>query len=125
MKTLAVMCIALTRQRPSRTPLALSTRSTSGVMFTNPRRPGTFIVRYSVCDFIGSAPRSVVEEIGAEVLQPAVAGEEGDGRPGLGPAQEPPGRGEIGAGGEAGEDPLLGREIPRRGDRLGIIDLDV
>src|SRR6266436_7026955 len=55
MNTLAVMCIAFTSTRPSRTPLAATTRSTSGVRFTNPRREGTFMVRYSVRDLMGGS----------------------------------------------------------------------
>jgi hypothetical protein len=35
MKTLAVMCMALTRQSPSRTPLASTWTSTCGVMLMN------------------------------------------------------------------------------------------
>ena len=41
MNTDAVMCIAFTRQRPSRIPLSRSAASTCGVMLTKPRRPGT------------------------------------------------------------------------------------
>lgn len=37
----ALMCIALTRHSPSRTPLSLTHASTSPVMLTNARRDGT------------------------------------------------------------------------------------
>ena len=52
MKTEAVMCMALTSTRPSRTPLSRTAASTCGVMFTNAIRAGRLKVRYSVCDFI-------------------------------------------------------------------------
>ena len=45
MKTLAVMCIALTSTRPSRTPLSRIAASTSGVMLTNARRVFVWTVR--------------------------------------------------------------------------------
>ena len=45
MKTEAVMCMAFTRQRPSRTPLSATAFSTSFVMFTKSMRAGTFMVR--------------------------------------------------------------------------------
>src|SRR5579862_7856728 len=41
MKTDAVMCMAFTRHRPSRTPLLRTRSSIVRVMFTNPRRFGT------------------------------------------------------------------------------------
>jgi len=53
MKTDAVMCMALTRHRPSRTPLWLTSSSIFGVMLMNPRRPGISNQRYSVSDFTG------------------------------------------------------------------------
>src|ERR1700722_20383937 len=40
MNTDAVMCMALTSARPSRTPLSLKGASTCGVMLRNARRPG-------------------------------------------------------------------------------------
>ena len=39
--------------------------------------------------------------------------------------QQLPGGGEVGAGREAGEDPLLGRQVTGRGDRLLVGDGDV
>ena len=45
MKTEAVMCMALTRHIPSRTPLSATAFSTSLVMFTKSMRAGTFMVR--------------------------------------------------------------------------------
>src|SRR5437868_8636678 len=51
MKTEAVMCIALTRHRPSFTPLRLTSFSTVGVTLMNPRLPGTSNQRCSVSDF--------------------------------------------------------------------------
>ena len=39
-KTEAVMCMALTRQRPSFTPLSRTQRSTSGVMLIKSMRSG-------------------------------------------------------------------------------------
>src|SRR5437899_97877 len=74
MNTLAVMCIAFTSTSPSCTPLARSTRSTSGVMFTKPRRPGRFMVRYSRVDFmvprvrVRASARAAIERAG---LKPA------------------------------------------------------
>src|SRR5208337_2672182 len=56
MKTDAVMCIALTRQSPSRTWLSLTAFSTSPVMFTKSIRSGTFTVRYFVCDSMSGIP---------------------------------------------------------------------
>src|SRR5688572_29376970 len=53
MKTDAVMCMALTRQSPSRTPLCLTSASIFGVMLMKPRRSGTSNQRYSVSDFTG------------------------------------------------------------------------
>src|SRR3954463_13484971 len=130
MKTLALMCMGLTRTRPSLTPPFLTTSSTCEVMLRNAIRAGMLKVRCSVCDFmsvpgkVGRRPdpiplavRSGVE-VGAEVFQSAVTHEEGDGGPRLGPVEELPGRGEVGAGGEAGEDPLLGREEPGGRDRV-------
>src|ERR1700683_2913444 len=55
-KTDAVMCIALTRQSPSRTRLSLTAFSTSPVMFTKSIRSGTFTVRYFVRDSMGRSP---------------------------------------------------------------------
>src|SRR4051812_26166970 len=52
MKTLAVICIALTRQSPSLTPLARTSDATWPVMLIKPILPGTLNVRYLVCDFI-------------------------------------------------------------------------
>src|ERR1044071_9728391 len=46
------MCIALTKQRPSITPLRATSCSILGVMLMNPRRPGTSNQRCSVSDFI-------------------------------------------------------------------------
>src|SRR5512139_2642984 len=45
MKTLAVMCIAFTRQSPSRTPLSFTAASTCGVMLTKSILAGTLNVR--------------------------------------------------------------------------------
>src|SRR5687767_13404274 len=59
MKTDAVMCMALTRHKPSRTPLWLTSSSTFGVMLMNPRRPGTSNQRCSVSDFIEHRGRSL------------------------------------------------------------------
>src|SRR3954454_1386906 len=53
MKTDAVMCMALTRTRPSRTPLFLTTSWIWGVMLTKAIRAGRLNVRYSVCAFMG------------------------------------------------------------------------
>src|SRR5262249_55046721 len=64
MKTDAVMCIGLTRQRPSLIPLSASAASTSSVMLTKPMRDGTFIVRTFRKDFILS--------FSVEGLQPLV-----------------------------------------------------
>src|SRR3954453_10315540 len=137
MKTLAVMCIALTRTSPSRTPLSLTPSSICGVMLRNAIRAGMLKVRYSVCDFmtvpgkVGRRPDSMPlvgrsgVEVGAEVFQSAVAHEEGDGGPRLGPVEELPGRGEVGAGGEPGEDALLGRQQPGGSDRVGVAHLNV
>ena len=55
MKTLAVMCIALTSASPSLTPLLRIASSTLGVMLWK-EFVGTFRVRYSVCDFMSEAP---------------------------------------------------------------------
>src|SRR5262245_2930064 len=52
MNTLAVMCIAFTRHKPSRTPLARTISAIFGVMFSNAIRAGRLNVRYSVYDFI-------------------------------------------------------------------------
>src|ERR1700682_1812408 len=97
MKTDAVMCMALTRTRPSWTPLFRTTSSTCLVMLTKAIRAGRLKVRCSVCDFMGRpwvagsgisgfrvvpphyTTRVSGKEVGAEVLQPAVADEEGDG----------------------------------------------
>ena len=51
MKTLAVMCIALTKQSPSLIPLFETKFSTSGVMLTNALRDFVLNVRNSVKDF--------------------------------------------------------------------------
>ena len=51
MKTLAVICIALTKQSPSLTPLFVTNFSTFGVMLTNALRDFVLNVRYSVKDF--------------------------------------------------------------------------
>jgi hypothetical protein len=48
-----VICMALTRQRPSRTPLFATNASTVEVIFTNPRRSGTSNHSCSVSDLIG------------------------------------------------------------------------
>src|SRR5688572_6622874 len=53
MNTLAVMCIALTRQSPSFTPLARTSSSIRLVMFTNSMRSLVWRVRCFVWDFIG------------------------------------------------------------------------
>jgi hypothetical protein len=45
MNTLAVMCMAFTRQRPSWTPLLCTSFSTSRVMLTKSMRAGTLRVR--------------------------------------------------------------------------------
>src|SRR5216684_3728521 len=52
MYTLAVMCIAFTKHRPSRTPLLRTKSSTVWVMFTKPRRSGTSNQTCSVRLFI-------------------------------------------------------------------------
>ena len=52
MKTLAVMCIALTSTSPSCTPLLRTASSTCGVMFTKAIFEGMLNVRYSVWDFM-------------------------------------------------------------------------
>src|SRR5262245_25385554 len=52
MKTEAVMCIAFTRQSPSRTRLSATAFSTSEVMFTKSIRAGTFKVKYCVWAFM-------------------------------------------------------------------------
>src|SRR5882762_10412721 len=52
MNTEAVMCMALTRQRPSFTPLWATRSSTAPVMLRKPRRCGTSNQRYSVRDFM-------------------------------------------------------------------------
>src|SRR5262245_18042259 len=64
MKTEAVMCMAFTRHRPSRTPLSRTALSTASVMFSNPTRSGTWKV--SVLRRLFNSPPS------------AVGGEEGD-----------------------------------------------
>src|SRR6266478_2081932 len=51
MNTEAVICMALTRQRPSVTPLWWTSSSIFGVMLMNPRRSGTSNQRCSVSDF--------------------------------------------------------------------------
>src|SRR5438093_13286624 len=58
MKTLAVMCMALTRQSPSLTPDSATIRSTRPVMFVNPILSATWKVRYSVLDFMVSSDSS-------------------------------------------------------------------
>ena len=60
-----------------------------------------------------------------EVLQPAVAGQKRDGGAGFPFRQQLPGRGQMGSGREAGEDPLLGRQMAGRGDGLLVADRDV
>src|SRR5579884_2079107 len=55
MNTEAVMCMALTRQRPSRTPLWATNFSIRSVMLTKPRRLGISNQRYSVSDFMPAA----------------------------------------------------------------------
>src|SRR5438067_3190935 len=52
MNTLAVMCIALTRHKPSRTPLRWTAAATSGVIFTKSIRAGMLNFSSSRCDFI-------------------------------------------------------------------------
>src|SRR5512147_1710180 len=52
MNTLAEMCIAFTSTSPSRTPDRCTAAATSAVMFTNARRSGTFMLRYSVWLFM-------------------------------------------------------------------------
>src|SRR5690349_1804742 len=52
MNTLAVMCIALTRHSPSRTPLRCTAASTSGVIFTKSIRAGMLNFNSSRWDFI-------------------------------------------------------------------------
>src|SRR5688572_2778141 len=59
MKTLAVMCIALTRQSPSEIRDSRSASSTWGVMFSNPMREGTWSTMYRVKDFIRCLPGSI------------------------------------------------------------------
>jgi hypothetical protein len=52
MKTLAVMCMALTRHSPSCTSLWRTSAATVSVMFTKPRRAGTSNQSCSVSDFM-------------------------------------------------------------------------
>src|SRR5271157_4661301 len=52
MKTDAVICIALTRTRPSWTPLLRTISWIFGVMLRKSIRAGMLKVRYSVCDFM-------------------------------------------------------------------------
>src|SRR2546422_11668244 len=54
MNTLAVMCMALTKQSPSFTPLCFTSSATCWVILTNPMRRGTLNVRCLVRDFIVS-----------------------------------------------------------------------
>ena len=56
MKTLAVMCMALTSTSPSRTPLSATSRSTSRWIDTIARRLGTSIHNSLVNDFMLSLP---------------------------------------------------------------------
>src|SRR5271168_3387911 len=51
MNTDAEICMALTRQSPSTTPLFRTSFSTASVILTKPRRPGTSNHKYSVNDF--------------------------------------------------------------------------
>src|SRR5271157_5774933 len=66
MKTDAVMCMALTRQSPSWTPLLRTRSSTVPVIFTNPRRFGTSNHKCSVRLFTGAVchQRSVLGNCG-------------------------------------------------------------
>src|SRR5437016_5248067 len=66
MKTDAVMCMALTRQSPSRTPLAFTSRSVSRVMFTSSIRSCVCMTMCFVCDFIGGAQNTGAPHHGAE-----------------------------------------------------------
>src|SRR5271157_1701935 len=52
MNTDAVICIALTRTRPSWTPLLRTISWIFGVMLRKSIRAGMLKVRYSVCDFM-------------------------------------------------------------------------
>src|SRR5580692_9996382 len=47
-----ILCMALTRQSPSRTPLFCTCSVACPVMVTNPRCPGDSNQRYSVSDFM-------------------------------------------------------------------------
>ena len=70
MKTLAVMCMALTRTSPSRTWLRCTISSTCGVMLTKAIRAGRLKVRYSVSDFIGTdLPESGSWRTAADVVE--------------------------------------------------------
>jgi hypothetical protein len=55
-KTLAVICIAFTRQRPSLMPLFSTARRTCGVMFTIWYLSLVFTTKYSVWAFIENTP---------------------------------------------------------------------
>src|SRR5512137_1655150 len=56
MNTEAVMCMALTRQSPSRIPLVATASSTCPVMLMKARRAGVVKVSTSRCDFIQGLP---------------------------------------------------------------------
>ena len=61
MKTLAVICIALTRQSPSLIPLLTTNFSTSGVMLTNSLLDFVLNVKYSVNDFIDNSENHIIK----------------------------------------------------------------
>ena len=56
-QTPAVMCIAETSTRPSRTPASSTASWTSSVMRMNSRRSGVWKVRYFVCAAMGPESR--------------------------------------------------------------------
>src|SRR5277367_2180797 len=47
-----ILCMALSGQSPSRTPLFCTCSATGPVMFTKRQQPGNANQRYSVCDFM-------------------------------------------------------------------------
>ena len=63
MNTLAVVCVALTKQSPSLTPLLATNFSISWVMLRNARLVFVLNVRYSVNDFT-----NYIENYGIKIL---------------------------------------------------------
>jgi uncharacterized RDD family membrane protein YckC len=57
-----------------------------------------------------------VPQVGTQVLEAGVGQDHGNGLPPPRPVEQPLGGGDVGAGGEAGEDPLQTGEAPRGGD---------